>query len=399
MSKKIDPKRLEASLKKIDKVFDKMSRKGLSVGGGLVSYRTTSTYKDMVKSFARECHSRFKVSDISNISNEQVNEIIQDKIDLFHDGDTSQAYNLKTLVAALKFFNLGVQETNVFSYENKFSVGEPDKIREVMKKQYVIRKSKASKVLRATPEQCLSVLENIKKSGYSTDTREIAYNVSRIALETGGRASAILRLRPRNISFKENTITFEGDKGGLNRTVRLSDDTMKYLASLVEGKKDQQPIFTSRREEDGTFKPVEEIRKEISKIVADAGAHLTTTEMVKMKNKDGKHILVPVEKKASLHIFRKGFAVERTGEYYDQFPTKSAIDRYVATRGKENPKILEKLKVVRERINKDRTTKRDLTREEYAIFFTSVDLGHFRNDVILAFYTTFKEVKEYYNKK
>ncbi|WP_176525785.1 tyrosine-type recombinase/integrase [Bacillus sp. AFS001701] len=399
MSKKLDPKRLEASIKKIDKVFDKMSRKGISVGGGRVSDRTIKTYKDMVTSLVRECHTRFKVSDISNISNAQVNVIIQDKIDLFHGADTSQAYNLKTLVAALKFFNLGVQETNVFSYDNKFSIGEPDKIREVMKKQYVIRKSKASKVLRATPEECQSVLDNIKKSGYSTDTREVAYNVSNVAFKTGGRVSAILRLRPRDINFKENTITFKKDKGGLTRTVRLSDETMKYLASLVKGKKDHQPIFTLKREEDGTFKSVEEIRKEISKVVAEAGAHLTRTEMVKMKDKDGKHILVPVEKKASLHIFRKGFAVERTGEYYNQFPTKSSIDSYVSKRGEENPKIIEKLKIVRERINKDRTTKRDLTREEYAIFFTSVDLGHFRNDVITSFYTTFKEVQEYYNKK
>ena len=41
---------------------------------------------------------------------------------------------------------------------------------------------------------------------------------------------------------------------------------------------------------------------------------------------------------------------------------------------------------------------RDLTREEYAIFLASVSLGHFRNDVITAFYTTANEVKNYYDK-
>lgn len=415
-NKKTGSKKLEKSLEKIDEVFDKMQNKGLSVKkivkllkGQIseddkvgVSDRTIMTYKDMVKSLVREANERFGIADIKKIKKEHVDEIVQDRIEKFHKGDTSQAYNLKTLTAAIKSFNLGVQETRVFDKKNKFQLGDPAEIREKMKSQYVIRKSRASKVLRGTPDECKEVLENIKNTGFDTKTREMAYQVSKISFETGGRISAILKLRAGDfkIDEKKSTITYHGDKGGLTRTIVVSKETASYLQFLSAGKKPNERIFTSVRQEDGTFKSIKETRKEISKVISEAGKHLTRTEMVKMKDRDGNDILVPVTKKVTAHFFRKGFAMERTAEYYNRFSSsESAIDNFITQKIAENPKIKDKLDVVRERINKDRTTPRDLTRQEYAIFATSVDLGHFRVDVISAFYTTFKEVEDYFSKK
>jgi integrase len=393
--------KLDKSLEKIEKVFEKMKNKGISVGGGRVSDRTIQTYTDMMKSLLREANKRFGVADIKKVEKEQIDEIVQDRINKYHSGDTSQSYNLKTLAAAIKSFNFGVENTRVFKGNQKFEVADPEEIRQKMKDQFVIRKSKASKVLRGTPDECRQVLENIKKTGYDTKTREIAYHVSKISFETGGRISAILRLKTGDfkVDEKKSTITYQGDKGGLTRTVEISKDTAAYLQFLSAGKKPNERLFSSVRQEDGTFLSVEETRKEISRVISEAGKPLARTEMVKMKDAAGNDVMVPVEKKVSSHFFRKGFSLDRTQEYYNRFSSKSAIDKFIAEKIAENPKVKDKLDVVRDRINKDRKKPRDLTRQEYAIFATSMDLGHFRNDVISAFYTTFQEVERYFKGK
>jgi len=406
-------KKLEASIKKIDRVFDKMKRNGISVGGGRVSDRTIATYSEMMKSFMRSANEEFGVADIAKIKKEHIDELVQQRVDNFHAGNTSEAYNLKTLMASLKFFNKGVQETNVFNYNSKFELGDVDELRESIKEQNVFRKAKASTVLRATPSECNSVLERIAQSGYDTKTRNIAYSVAKISLETGGRISAILKLRPSDIKISNESssetsngykITFHRDKGGLTRTVEIAKETAEYIQSLTHGKKPNQRIFETTRS-DGTYKSVKELRKEVSKVIASAGEHLTRQEPVKMKDKDGSEKVVFVTKKASAHMFRKAFAMAETKRFYDKFATKSAIRSYVAARIAEDPKIKEKLDTLKDRINKhipsaERHKRgRNLNREEYAIFFASVSLGHFRNDVITAFYTTMNEVKGYYDKK
>lgn len=402
-------RKLEASIKKIDRVFDKMRRKGLSVGERRASDRTIQTYTDMMKGFMRSAHKEFGVSDVSKITKEQVEELFQKRIDLYHDGDMSQAFNLKTLAASITSFNLGVQETNVFSYDNKFVVGDIQEIRELMREQQVVRKSKASTVLRATPLECESVLQNIKDSGYDTNTRDVAYNAAKISLETGGRISAILKLRPSDIKITTKNgkeiyqVEFYKDKGGLTRSVEIAKESAEYLMSLAHGKKPNQRIFETKRN-DGTYKSVKELRKEVSKVIASAGEHLTRQEPVKVKDKDGKEKIVFVTKKASAHMFRKAFAMAETKKFLDMFASKSVRKRYVKARIKEDSRLKDKLDTLKDRINKhipkdQRKEKgRKLTKEEYAIFFASVSLGHFRNEIIGSFYTTLNEVKGYYDK-
>jgi integrase len=405
-----DSKKIKASNKKIDKIFEKMFHKGISVRraqwdgkgkkpGGM-SKNTCKTYSDLIKSLLRDANQRYGIADISKLNEGMVNQIVQDRIDDYHsNANLHEASNLKTYSAAIKAFNLGVQETNIFKNEKKFTIADPDEIRETLKENNVFRRSNASPVLRATPKECLEVLENIKAKGYDTDTRKIAYLAGKISLETGGRISAILRLRAGDINIGDNKITFIDDKGGLTRTVEIDKETSLFLHQLKQGKNENQRLFTPKRS-DGTFKSVKETRKEVSSIISDAGSHLARTEQVRIKDRDGNVKWVDVERNFTTHSFRKGFAVERTQEYLDKFTTKKELDDYVAARIAENPKLKEKLNTVRDKINESRTGKsRDLKISEYAIFFTSVDLGHFRNTVITAFYTTFKEVESYYNEQ
>lgn len=396
--------KLAASHKKIEKVFYKMFDKGINPNDKDKRWDedTKETYTEMVKAFATDYHRAYGTADITKMTDEgKINELIQKRIDNYHNGARGEAFNLQTLCSALKSFNLGVKETNVFKKE--FTVGNPDAIRKEMKNQHVVRNSKATSTLHATPEESKSVLNNIKNQGYKTATREVAFHVGKIAMLTGGRISAILNLKTSEIivNKESNEITFVKDKGGLTRTVKVDQETAKYLDSLRKEKGENERVFSTIRtkRDKGTFKPVKELRKEVEKIVSKAGKHLERTVDVKVKDKNGKPTTIQVTKRFTPHSFRKSFALERTSYYSNKFDSKNAIDSYVARRVEENPRIKEKLDNLRGFVNKDRKNKRDLKPIEYATFFASIDMGHFRNDVMTTFYATYKEILDYINGK
>lgn len=406
-----DSKKLTGLFEKIDQVFDIAYEEGITGNfrtndDGEVyekrwSENTKNTYADMLKAMIRDMNREYGVSRVDKIFAKS-EEYFQGRIDNYHTGNTSESYNLKTLAAAVKAFNQAVERTNVF--QEPFKIADPDALRSSLKEQNVIRSSKTSTVLQAKPEQCRSVLENIKNSGYDTKTREIAYHVGKISMLTGGRISAILKLKASDfiIDKSKNEIQFIGDKGGKDNFVRVDRETANYLDSLRQGKGPNDRIFSSTRthgEGKGTFKSVEELRKEVTKVISNAGKHLETTKTVTVRDKDGKPKQVDVKQKFTPHSFRKSFALTRVGYYAEKFNSKSAIDKYISRRVKEEPKLKSKLDTLRNRINQHRKEERELRPSEYAIFFASVDLGHFRNDVITAFYTTFKEVEDYLKDK
>ena len=360
---------------------------------------TKDTYTDMVKAFIRDISNEFGVSRLDKII-EHAEQYFQNRIDKYHEGNTSEAYNLKTLTAAVNAFNYVVERSTVF--KEPFQLADTDNFRRMMKEQNVVRHAKTSTVMRATPEQAQSVLDNIKNSGYDTKIREIAYHTGKISMLTGGRISAILKLKAGDfiIDKKKNEIQFIGDKGGKDNVVKIDRETANYLDALRTDKKESERIFSAVRtqgEGKGTFMPTKELRKSVEKVVSKAGSHLKTTKEVTVHDKSGKPVQRTVVQKFSPHSFRKSFALDRVVYYSKKFDSKSASDKYVSRRVAEDPKIKEKLDTLRHRMNSHRNKSRDLSAAEYAIFFASVDLGHFRNDVITAFYATFKEVEDYVN--
>ncbi|WP_044338090.1 site-specific integrase [Rossellomorea aquimaris] len=390
-------RKLEASLKKVDNVFQKMYRNKITLKSrdkGSWSETTLDTYRDEVYSILRKVYSEYGVSDVTKIKGYMIESIFYEKINSVHKQRYS-AYSLKKSISALVALNHGIEQTNVF--KRKFSLGDPSKFRDIVKEQNIKRISKTSQTLRATPEECKSVLSELKTIGHQTINREMTLTVAEVMYRTGGRINSVLRLKKKNISIDDNKLTFWKDKGGLSRTIEISDETKEYLKNITEGKKDEERLFVSKKR-DGTFKSMRQTAKEIEKLIRNAAKHLDRSELVRVKNNEGNYKEILVNRKFTPHSFRKSFALTRAGEYYERFSTKQSIDNYVRAKIAENNKIKEKLDSLRFRINKNRNRKRDLNREEYAIFFTSIDLGHFRNDVILSYYTSFKEVQEYLKK-
>lgn len=395
-----DDKKVIASEKKINKVFEKMKHKGISVSGRKIDNDTYDrTYPDVIKSLYQEARKEFGIVGIEELDEGMLRGLVGNRVKKYHqNGDTKQSSNINSILSAVKSFNFGIKETNVFKNDKKFSLGDTDAIRKELKDVNIRRRARHSNTLRANPAQCEKVIENIKEQGRKTRTREIAYHIAKICYLTGARVTAALNLKARDIDVEGNKITFFKDKGGLTRTVEIDKDTSDYLRTLKKGRKDDQNIFLYQRK-DGTKKSVEEVRKAVSDIVKSAGAEFSRVDREQIRDEKGNIKYIDVKKDFKTHSFRKGFCVKRTHEYLKKFENPEEMKKYIEKRVAEEPKLQGKIKNLYERINKSLLDPRGIKPSEFAIFFTSVDVGHFRNDVMTSYYTTYKEVKKYYDEK
>jgi len=389
--------KLNASLTKIERVFEKMYHKKIYVGKSPMSESTVKVYADLTIALMRDVHKKYGVSDITKVKKEHIAEIFQERIDKYHDSNTNEASNLNSIVSAITAFNTGVKETNIFKRE--LELGDPKGMRDSLREQNVFRNSRASRTLRATPAESMQVIRNIKQSGYDTRTRDTAAAVSQISFGTGGRISSILKLTPSDIEIDEKTnkIRFLKDKGGLTRSVEITDkDTLQFLKGLTEGKKPNERLFSFKRK-DGTFLSVAEMRKSVTNVITNAARDLARTEKVKVKDRDGNYKYVSVPRKFTPHSFRKAFALQRCHDYLKKIPSDpKKLQEYVQQLKDSDPKLKNKIETMEKRINASRKSIRQLRHDEVAIFLTSRDLGHFRKDIVTSFYTTFSEVQKYY---
>jgi len=390
--------KLNASLTKIERVFEKMYHKKIHVGKSPMSESTVKVYADLTISLMRDVHNKYGVSDITKVKKEHIAELFQERIDKYHDSNTNEASNLNSIVSAITAFNRGVKETNIFKRE--LELGDPKGMRDSLREQNVFRNSRASRTLRATPGEAMEVIRKIKQSGYDTRTRDTAAAVSQISFGTGGRISSILKLTPADIEIDEKTnkIRFLKDKGGLTRSVEITDkDTLQFLKGLTEGKKPNERLFSFKRK-DGTFLSVAEMRKSVTNVITNAARDLARTEKVKVKDRDGNNKYVLVPRKFTPHSFRKAFALQRCHDYLKKIPSDPVkLQRYVQQLKDSDDKLKSKIETMEQRINASRKSHRALRHEEVAIFLVSKDLGHFRKDIVTSFYTTFAEVQNYYN--
>lgn len=351
---------------------------------------TIKAYSKEIKSFLKTIHEKHGIADVKKIEEKHIQEYINAYKERYKNGDMSASYSGKKFLAAIESFQLGSKKTNVFKKKEMLSFNV-DEERKRFKEEKIIRHSNSSKTLRATPKEVNSVLERIENEGYQTETRKLAFQTSKLSSLTGGRITSIVRLKPKDIDFNNKTVTFYDDKGGLDHSLKVSDETIEFLKELTEGKNENQRIFVSKRK-NGTFKSVEQTTKEIERVVSKCSDHLTRIEKIKLL---GKKEPVEVEKKFTFHSFRKSFALARAKYYYDKLDSPQSIEKYISEIEKDE-KIKIKLEKERMRINEDRKIPRDLTRDEYSIFLTSLDLGHFRNNVIRQFYVNMDEVHKYY---
>lgn len=184
-------------------------------------------------------------------------------------------------------------------------------------------------------------------------------------------------MKAKDLDFDNKTITMVNAKGGLTYYVDMRDEDIPLLKSIVGDLKPNQSLFEFRNK-DGRIKSTEEARKLVHKYVKGAGAEFAFEN-----------------KRFSTHSFRKAFARTTMEDYIDKIKTKADIETEVARLSKRDPKVAVKYDRLYKRFNQYRIDKKlplkDVSTKEAIVFFTSIQMGHFRNDVVSSYYSTYDE--------
>ncbi|ASK17788.1 MULTISPECIES: hypothetical protein [Bacillaceae] len=400
--------KLNASLKKIEKITERSFREGYTSKQGKNSGKwspgTRDTYCEMAKACMRDIHQLYGIADITKVQPEHVMGVIDRRISGFQAGNTKEASNVKTLIHAMHAVQNAAVKTGVFKKE--LNLIDKKAALQHCKENDVRRKSSFSTTYGANVKECMQVLDNVKTM--KSKLSEAAYHVGKITLLSAGRHAAVLKLTVKDIKIDVNrgTVEFLGDKGNKDNTAYLvGKETATYFKSLTEGKDPKQNLFTitnQRGVKKGEIKSARQIEREMNKIYAKAGAHLTKEVKTyirvpngKYRDKNGKEKTrwkkqtVTVTQTFSHHSFRKGFASGRLMEYLGSSKTK--IENEIARRIREDKKGIVKAKL--DEVEKRRGRKLEL--DEKAVFLTSLDLFHYREDIVTMFYTTHEEVQSY----
>ena len=424
-------KELKRSLNKIKKLFNKMQYNNISPNEKRnIAIDTYDTYAGQVQAILREANTHFGIEKIEDLSLDIFKKLIEKRVENFLDGEFSESNNINSKLTAFKAFLIGMDKTNVYrktkrtsevskiGYKDDIEIGTKDDIKEIRKfvgESGVLRKGSDSTVLRAKPDQVMAVVDNVRKNGYNTINRATAADIALLSLASGARVSSCLKMRARDIDFDNKCITMKNAKGGLTYYVDINDKDIPLLKSLVENLQPAQKIFELRRK-DGTLLSGEESRKIVHRYIKEAGVDFYEVEKREIKQKNGTKIEVDHTKNFAFHSIRKAYALKIMGLYIDKIKSQKDIIKEVERISKRDPKILDKYqklinrsnyyrveknkKIVRE--NKERLKlklpkspllplKTEVSIKSAVTFFTSIQLGHFRNDIVTNYYCTFEE--------
>lgn len=424
-------KELKRSLNKIKKLFNKMQYNNISPNEKRnIAIDTYDTYAGQVQAILREANTHFGIEKIEDLSLDIFKKLIEKRVENFLDGEFSESNNINSKLTAFKAFLIGMDKTNVYrktkrtsevskiGYKDDIEIGTKDDIKEIRKfvgESGVLRKGSDSTVLRAKPDQVMAVVDNVRKNGYNTINRATAADIALLSLASGARVSSCLKMRARDIDFDNKCITMKNAKGGLTYYVDINDKDIPLLKSLVENLQPAQKIFELRRK-DGTLLSGEESRKIVHRYIKEAGVDFYEVEKREITQKNGTKIEVDHTKNFAFHSIRKAYALKIMGLYIDKIKSQKDIIKEVERISKRDPKILDKYqklinrsnyyrveknkKIVRE--NKERLKlklpkspllplKTEVSIKSAVTFFTSIQLGHFRNDIVTNYYCTFEE--------
>ena len=424
-------KELKRSLNKIKKLFNKMQYNNISPNEKRnIAIDTYDTYAGQVQAILREANTHFGIEKIEDLSLDIFKKLIEKRVENFLDGEFSESNNINSKLTAFKAFLIGMDKTNVYrktkrtsevskiGYKDDIEIGTKDDIKEIRKfvgESGVLRKGSDSTVLRAKPDQVMAVVDNVRKNGYNTINRATAADIALLSLASGARVSSCLKMRARDIDFDNKCITMKNAKGGLTYYVDINDNDIPFLKSLVGDLQPNQKIFELRRR-DGTLLSGEESRKIVHRYIKEAGVDFYEVEKREITQKNGTKIEVDHTKNFAFHSIRKAYALKIMGLYIDKIKSQKDIIKEVERISKRDPKILDKYqklinrsnyyrveknkKIVRE--NKERLKlklpkspllplKTEVSIKSAVTFFTSIQLGHFRNDIVTNYYCTFEE--------
>lgn len=405
-------KKLDASFKKIDKIFEKKQGKRLSVkseknkkhhGKG----NTISTYDK----YAKQCKNfmkTMKITDIKQITPQKINEYIEMEIEKYQNGDPAAAGRINVKLSALKSLQQGIKNTDIIGKGAKEEIdfGDIQEYRNHVTSKNVFRSAKASTYRVATNREVRTVHDRFTKKAEETGDHldKIARDFTKYAQITGCRSANGLAVRKKDITLHADgtaTVIHYKDKGSLTRKVTFYDPKkVAFLKELKEQNNNEEKVFQAYKA-NGKHMSNEDLQEIIEEKFKGITEDLVfETKKVKIK---GNETEFEVNQRLVPHSIRKNFGTNRTIELYDYFmknpkETNKRIKEVLDEMTSRDPKVGEKYAKAVEKQNarnkkyaeKNGNTKYKvvdfLTPEQSSLFFCSTELGHYRTSILVDSY-------------
>lgn len=347
--------------------FDKLKEESDKIQ--TISDGTKKTYSDTAAAVLREAYNKFGVTYWKDLTPEQTQSIIQDRIDSGQKPNT-----IRKVVHALDYIQNHATATRVFKEEGEMNIINHDYMLNTLKEQKIIRHSEDSHRYKASPDEAEAVLKEMEK------INPYLASIARYEYLTGFRISESIRQKAEYI--KDDRHLAIKAKGGLNNVVYTNHHTAEEKAFIDDLKANPETstgrIFHRQPDGDGGFKSDEQIRRAVTQLASRCADKLG--------------IKGPKGETFSSHSFRGAFALNRMDHYAANYKN---IDQIIADKIREQPRLAKKYENFENRI-KEKTNDpdgRDIRIYEKIQWLVSTDLNHSRQDIV-RYYVTVKAIME-----
>ncbi|MBY0213883.1 tyrosine-type recombinase/integrase [Priestia aryabhattai] len=225
------------------------------------------------------------------------------------------------------------------------------------------------------------VIKHIPKTLQNYDS---ICSVVRSQLNTGGRITAEIKLKVKDINFETNQKRYEKDKNNFSRNVPMNEESKSLYQPHMEGKNGESHLYDFYDKKGRRLNTKQAVRE-----VQDALRNASLKAGYTKHSEEGKVI-----ERLTSHSFRRGYAQSIYDSTKDQTKAEiqSRIAEYVNNQGSNKEGILARIKAERYRLNyyrrKNNLEIRDFTHEELRRLLVSLHLGHSRIDIVGARYIT-----------
>jgi hypothetical protein len=315
-------------------------------------FKGGETYLADVKTYIRWAYEKYGVTDFHFHRTNHAEVYITQKM-----ADGHSPYSIFKIVHALAKYQAVLRH----QYKYRARIIAKGRVLEEFKKlKFRRRAAEVRKSRKINLEQAQMITGRIAQS--KSPNASIFSKVAEFQMMTGSRVTAALRIKRMDIDFENYTVTFVKDKGGRTRTVKVDKNYMEQLEQQVGNYSPRRPIFEIRQSS-GRQMALRLARLEYQRVYRNAAIKCGLTG-------------------ASTHSQRKAYAQSQ----YEGLLMLSwhALREELVDEMSGDPKlrIKERIKKQTRTINRQRITRRRLTREEMARLIVSIHLGHNRLDVM-----------------
>lgn len=387
--------RLSATRKKIEKQFNFARNERFTLSAKKQRNKKKnldSSYANYAKkliTIANKYKKKYGVGDITKFEKEKVTEILK---------EYQNPYTMSAMIKAVNFFQKTTEKGG--SFRKPLNLVDRKEFHEYMQEENIIRRSGETLTAKFTKE----VLENTIQllESYGHQRASVAAEVLRFSSITGARFDGVMECIGEDITKNEDgSVTVHlHEKGESDRWVRIHEQhKVEYLLKKKESLSNQrqtilEPVRVLKGSSKGNRMNEDDTQKVISKWIKKSTDELGLN--------DGKQSY-------SAHSSRKLYVQEQVNSYaalsFSQLDNELE-ERYIENdrrrdemkgKGISIPNLRQKYAKMVENINwinkseGIRRTKvnREPNHKELVLFLASLDSGHYRIDVVEAYYAKY----------